>query len=154
MGSDQRYEEIPYRGRAFTQTHPSRLASLAHLFGVAAADAYTSACGAFVDTGELVRFYCFDKSTSRWLDATATAFPDGSPASKVRPSLAYHALRSSSGAPLTGDVTYGQFWLALSANGNVPGMHVSTAVSRSTGPRLATSSVWTPPSSSWDGSDA
>ena len=37
MASDPRYEAVPYGGQAFPQTHPSRLASIAHLFGVPAA---------------------------------------------------------------------------------------------------------------------
>ena len=76
MGSDQRYEEIPYRGRAFTQTHPSRLASLAHLFGVAAAHPATCrvleiGCG---DGGNLIPMaHGLPEATFVGIDTSASA---------------------------------------------------------------------------------
>lgn len=41
MAADLRYDDVPYPGRAVTQTHPDRLATLARLFGVAAPEPAT-----------------------------------------------------------------------------------------------------------------
>lgn len=67
------------------------------------------ACAAVADNTQRLGFYCYDRTNNNWTNLNNSLFER--PIVTTKPGLAYHTLRSSTGAPL-GDATRGHFWLA------------------------------------------
>lgn len=66
-------------------------------------------CGAFT-IGEMVRVYCYNRTSGQWVERQGV-IPEEHRANTAKAGFAFHINRASSGLPIRGDTTEGQFIL-------------------------------------------